>query len=270
MAAPRALWKGYLKLGNITFTVKLASAVTEASKIRLRTLNRKTRQPVKAVYVDEETGEPVEREDQVKGYELDKGEYLLIEPEEIDKLKKAGEHKLEIDGFVDRSSVSSLYREKPYYVTPGDRLASEPYGLIRAALENEHVSAVGRIVMQQRERSALLESLGGGLVVTLLRQANEIVADKNYFEKIPEARTDPELADIAGMLIDRKKTHFNPSSFTDRYEDALVAMLEAKKKGKKPPKAAPRPKENVVNLAAILKKSLAQEGGDRKKRRKAA
>lgn len=270
MAAPRAMWKGYLKLGNITFTVKLAGAVTEAGKIHFRTLNRKTRQPVKAIYVDEETGEPVEREDQLKGYELGKGEYLLIEPEEIDKLKKAGEHRLEIDGFVDRSAVSSLYREKPYYLIPGDRLASEPYELIRAALENERVSAVGRIVMQQRERSVLIESLGGGMVVTLLRQANEVVAEKNYFEKIPEARLDPELGDIAGMLIDRKKTHFDPSSFTDRYEDALVAMLEAKKKGKKPPKAAPRPKENVVNLAALLKKSLAQEAGDKKKRRKAA
>jgi DNA end-binding protein Ku len=269
MAAPRALWKGYLKLGNITFTVKLAGAVSEAGKIRFRTLNRKTRQPVKAVYVDEETGEPVERQDQVKGYELDNGEYLLIEPEEIDKLKKAGEHRLEIDGFVDRSSVSSLYREKPYYLFPGDRLASEPYELIREALENEHVGAIGRIAMQQRERSILVESLGGGLVVTLLRQANEIVAEKNYFEKIPKATIDPELAEIAGMLIDRKKTHFEPSSFTDRYEDALVAMIEAKKKGKKPPKAAPRPKENVVNLAALLKKSLAQEH-EPKKRRKAA
>jgi DNA end-binding protein Ku len=254
------LWKGYLKLGNITCAVKLAGAVTESGKIHFRMLNRKNRTPVKAIYVDQETEQPVERDQQVKGYELDKGEYLLIEPDEIEKLKTAGEHRLQIDGFVDRSSVSSVYREKPYYLLPGDRVASEPYALIHAALRDKAMDAVGRIVMQQRERSVLVEPLDGGLVVTLLRQANEVVADKQFFEGIPKGKVDPDVADIAGMLIDRKAAHFDPSSFEDRYEDALTAMIDAKSKGKKLPKAAPpKPREKAASLASLLKKSLQQE-----------
>jgi DNA end-binding protein Ku len=260
VAAARALWKGYLKLGNITCSVKLAGAVSEAGKIHFRTLNRKNRLPVKAIYIDQETEEPVERDQQVKGYEVDKGEYLLIEPAEIDRLKTAGEHRLDIDGFVDRASVSSVYREKPYYLLPGDRLASEPFALIQAALSARKMDAIGRIVMQQRERSVLIEPLDEGLVVTLLRQANEVVADKQFFEGIPKGKPDPELAEIAGMLIERKAAHFDPSSFDDRYEEALAAMIEAKRTGKKPPKAAtPKPRENTVNLASLLKRSLAQE-----------
>jgi DNA end-binding protein Ku len=260
VAAPRALWKGFLKLGSITCAVKLVGAVSEAGKIHFRTLNRKTRQPVKAIYVDEETGDPVERDEQVKGYELEKGEFLLVEPEEITRLKKAGEHRLDIDGFVDRASVSSIYREKPYYLLPGDRLANEPYALIKAALEGEGVDAIGRVVMQQRERSVLVEPMDGGLVMTLLRQANEVVADKQIFDGIPKGEVDPELGEIAAMLIDRKAASFDPADFEDRYENALAAMLEARKKGKKPPKPAPKPREKVANLASLLKKSLEQEG----------
>jgi DNA end-binding protein Ku len=139
-------------------------------------------------------------------------------------------------------------------------VASEPYALIHAALRDKAMDAVGRIVMQQRERSVLVEPLDGGLVVTLLRQANEVVADKQFFEGIPKGKVDPDVADIAGMLIDRKAAHFDPSSFEDRYEDALAAMIDAKSKGKKLPKAAPpKPREKAASLASLLKKSLQQE-----------
>jgi len=273
VAVPRAQWKGFMKLGSITCAVKLTGAVTESSKIRFRTLNRKTRQPVRAVYVDESTNEIVDRDQQVKGFEIDKNEYIIVEPDEIERLKKAGEHRIEIDGFVDRSSVSSVYRGKPYYLYPAEKLASDPYALIRTALEKNKVDAIGRIVMLQRERSVLIEPLDGGLVVTLLRKANEVVSDAEAFDGIPKSKVDPDLAEIAAMLIDRKRTHFDPSKFTDRYEDALIEMLEAKKKGKKPPKhAASQPRSNVTNLAALLKKSLAHEAADKGKgqRRKAA
>jgi DNA end-binding protein Ku len=161
VSVPRAQWKGFMKLGSITCAVKLTGAVTEASKIRFRTLNRKSRQPVRAVYVDEGTDEVVDRDQQVKGFEVDKNEYLIVEPGEIQRLKKAGEHRIEIDGFVDRSSVSSIYREKPYYLYPADKLAVDPYALICAALEENKVDAIGRIVMLQRERSVLIEPLDG-------------------------------------------------------------------------------------------------------------
>jgi DNA end-binding protein Ku len=261
MAAPRAMWKGFLKLESITCGVKLAGATSESSKLRFRTLNRKNRQPIKSEYRDDETDKTVERDEQVKGYELGDGEFLSIEPAEIEKLKKAGEHRLDIDGFVPEASVSSVYLEKPYYLYPADRVAGEPFALIRDAMAKKKVAAIGRLVMQQRERSVLIEPRDAGMVLTLLRQANEVADEGKFFEGLKKQKIDAELLDIATMLIDRKRTHFDPSKFEDRYENALIEMVEAKKKGKKPPtKAVSRPKQNVVNLASLLKKSLQQEG----------
>jgi DNA end-binding protein Ku len=262
VAAPRAMWKGFLKLGSITCGIKLAGATTESSKIRFRTLNRKNRQPIKSEYRDDETDKTVERDEQVKGYELGDGEFLIIEPAEIEKLKKAGEHRLDIDGFVPEASVSSVYLEKPYYLYPADRISGEPFALIRDAIARKKVAALGRLVMQQRERSVLIEPRDDGMVLTLLRQANEVADEGKFFGGLKKQKIDAELLDIATMLIDRKRAHFDPSKFEDRYENALIEMLEAKKKGKKPPaRAVPRPRENVVNLASLLKRSLQQDGG---------
>jgi DNA end-binding protein Ku len=259
--APRAIWKGFLKLGVVSCGVKLVGATSEAGKIHFRILNRKDRLPVKSAYIDEGTGKLVETEDQVKGYETDKGEFLLIEPDEIKALKLQTEHTVDIDGFVEKASVDPVYFEKPYYMIPADAASAEAFAVIREALARKKMAAMACIVLYQRTHYALIEPKDKGMLMTTLRNYNEVVAASSAFEGLKKIKVDKDMAEIASMIIDKKRTSFDPSSFEDTYENALIAMIEAKRKGKKLPKAAPRPKENVVNLMEVLKKSLAQEGG---------
>jgi DNA end-binding protein Ku len=258
-AAPRAVWKGYLKLGAVSCGVKLVGETSEADKIRFRVLNRKDKLPVKSAYLDESTGDPVETEDQVKGYETDKGEFLLLEPDEIKALKLQTEHTLDIDGFIDKTSVEPVYLEKPYYLIPADAPSTEAFTVIREALEKKKVAALACIVLYQRTRHVVIEPQGQGMLMTTLRNHNEVVAASSAFDGLKKVKVDKDMADIASMIMGKMTTKFDPTKFDDTYEDALIAMIEAKRKGKKPPKAAPRPKENVVNLMDVLKKSLAKE-----------
>ncbi|MGN6771925.1 MAG: Ku protein [Rhizobiaceae bacterium] len=259
-SAPRAVWKGYLKLGAVSCGVKLVGATSEAGKIHFRILNRKDKLPVKSAYVDEGTGDTVESEDQVKGYETDRGEYLLFDPDEIKALKLQTEHTLDIDGFVDKASVDPVYFEKPYYLIPADAPSNEAFAVIREALEKKKVAALACVVLYQRTHHVLIEPDGKGMLMTTLRNHNEVAAASSAFDGLKKVKVDKEMSEIATLIIDKKQTTFDPSKFEDRYEDALAAMIEAKRKGKKPPKATPKPKENVVNLMDVLKKSLAKEG----------
>jgi DNA end-binding protein Ku len=259
--APRAVWKGFLKFGAVSCAVKLTGATSEAEKVRFRTLNRKTRNPVKMSYVDEVTGEPVEREGQIKGYELGDDEYLQIEEEEIKQLKVASEHTLEIDKFVERAAVENIWLEKPYYIYPADRMAQEPYAIIREALRRKKMGGLANLVLYQRERPVLVEPLGKLLLMTTMRYENQVVAAKDVFGDMKKVKIDPEMAEIATMIVDKKVGRFDPAAFEDRYENALLDLIRAKQAGKKPPKPTAAPRENVVNLADVLRKSLEKEGG---------
>ncbi|QND68893.1 Ku protein [Mesorhizobium loti] len=260
MVAPRAAWKGFLKVGSVTCGVKIIGATSEASKIHFKILNRKDGLPVKSVYADEKTGKTVESEDQVKGFEVEKDEFLQIEPDDIKALKLTSDHTLEVGEFVAINEIDTRYLEKPYYLIPADGAAVEAYGVIRDAMKNKGVAARSCIVLYQRGREVVIQPYGKGMVMTELRNHNEMVSENSVFDGLTKAKYDPELLEIAGMLIDKKVTAFDPSKFADTYEDALIAMIDAKRKGKAPPKAVPKPKENVINLAEVLKKSLMQEG----------
>lgn len=260
MVAPRAAWKGFLKVGSVTCGVKIVGATSEASKIHFKILNRKDGLPVKSIYADEKTGKPVDPEDQVKGFEVENDEFLHIEPEDIKALKLTSDHTLEVGEFVEIDQIDTRYLEKPYYLIPADGAAVEAYGVIRDAMKNKRVAARSCVVLYQRGREVLIQPYGKGMVMTELRNHNEMVSEDSVFGGLTKAKYDPELLDIAGMLIDKKVTTFDPSKFEDTYEDALIAMIDAKRKGKAPPKPAPRPKENVIDLADVLKKSLKQEG----------
>ncbi|QKC85375.1 Ku protein [Mesorhizobium sp. NZP2077] len=260
MVAPRAAWKGFLKVGSVTCGVKIVGATSEASKIHFKILNRKDGLPVKSVYADEKTGKTVESEDQVKGFEISKDEFLQIEPDDIKALKLTSDHTLEVGEFVAINEIDTRYLEKPYYLIPADGAAVEAYGVIRDAMKNKGVAARSCIVLYQRGREVVIQPYGKGMVLTELRNHNEMVSEDSVFDGLTMAKYDPDLLEIAGMLIDKKVTTFDPSKFEDTYEDALIAMIDAKRKGKAPPKAAPKPKENVINLAEVLKKSLKQEG----------
>ncbi|WP_348625832.1 MULTISPECIES: Ku protein [unclassified Mesorhizobium] len=260
MAAPRAAWKGFLKVGSVTCGVKIVGATSEASKIHFKILNRKDGLPVRSVYADEETGKLVDAADQVKGFEIAKDEFLQIEPDDIKALKLTSKHTLEVGEFVSIDDIDTRYLEKPYYLIPADGAAIEAYGVIRDAMKNKGVAARSCVVLYQRGREVLIQPYGKGMVMTELRNHNEMVSESTVFDGLAKQKYDPDLLEIAGMLIDKKVTTFDPSKFEDTYEDALIAMIDAKRKGKKLPKPAPRPQENVINLAEVLKKSLKQEG----------
>ncbi|WP_348524276.1 MULTISPECIES: Ku protein [unclassified Mesorhizobium] len=260
MAAPRAAWKGFLKVGSVTCGVKIVGATSEASKIHFKILNRKDGLPVRSVYADEETGKLVDAADQVKGFEIEKDEFLQIEPDDIKALKLTSKHTLEVGEFVSIDDIDTRYLEKPYYLIPADGAAIEAYGVIRDAMKNKGVAARSCVVLYQRGREVLIQPYGKGMVMTELRNHNEMVSESTVFDGLAKQKYDPDLLEIAGMLIDKKVTTFDPSKFEDTYEDALIAMIDAKRKGKKLPKPAPRPQENVINLAEVLKKSLKQEG----------
>ena len=259
--AARAVWKGFLKLGAVTCGVKLTGATSEAEKVHFRTLNRKSGLPVKSRYIDEATGKPVERDDQIKGYEIENGDFVLIEPEEIKQLKVESEHTLVIEGFVDKATVQSLYLEKPYYLYPADKASTEAFAVVREAMKRKKRIGTAVIVLYQRERLVIVEPHGNGMIMTTLRNHNEIIAANTVFDDIGKLDVDPEMAEIASLIIEKKVTKFDPSKFEDRYENALIELISAKRAGKKPPKAAPAPKENVINLADVLRKSLEKEGG---------
>lgn len=268
--ALRAVWKGFLKFGAVTCGIKLINAASESEKISFRILNRKDRLPVKSAYIDEVTGDPVAADDQIKGYELPSGEYLLIEPDDIKKLKPSTEHTLEVSETIELKAIDQRFLDKPYYVVPADALSEEPYAVISAALKKKNAAARASIVLYQRGREVVIRPHSDGLMMTTLRNAKDIVSEKAILEGIQVPKTDAEMVEIATLLIDKKIGRFDPSKFEDRYENALVEMIEAKKAGKKPPKPASAPKENVVNLADILRKSLEKEGIAADKARKPA
>lgn len=262
MVAPRAAWKGFLRVGSVSCGVKIVGVVTEAEKIRFNILNRKTGNRVNSVYADEVTGDIVPADEQVKGWEADKNDFIPIDAEEISKLKLTSEHTLDVDEFVPISEIDTRYLEKPYYLIPADKPSIEAFAVLRDAMKSKKMAARSCVVMYQHGHEIVIQPYGEGMLLTWLRPHSEMADEVSVFEGIPTGKQDPELLEIAGMLIDKKLTDFDPSMFEDRYEEALIELIDAKRKGKKPPKAAPAPKpKNVVNLAEVLRKSLEQEGG---------
>lgn len=260
-AAPRAAWKGYLKIGSVSCGVKIVGVVTEAEKIRFNVLNRETGNRVRSVYVDEATKKEVPADQQQKGWEADKDEFIAIDPEEIKALKASSEHTLDIECFVPIKDIDSRYLEKPYYVIPADKVSLESFAVLREAMEETGMAARSCVVMYQRDHDVVIQPYGKGMLLSWLRPHSYIVSEKDIFDDIPAGKLDKDLIDVASMLIDKKLTEFDPSHFEDKYEEALAELIDAKRKGKKLPKRkVEKPKENVVNLAEVLRKSLEREG----------
>ncbi|RWD03058.1 MAG: Ku protein [Mesorhizobium sp.] len=259
--APRPAWKGYLKLSLVTCAIELTNVVTHAEKVSFRILNRKTGNTVKRIYVDAETGKPLEEGDEIKGYEVEDGEFIHIEEDEIEAVQIESSHTMSLDGFVDKSSIRQIYLDTPYYVSPADKVSEEAFAVIRDAMAGKKMAGLARIVLYQRERPVVIEPLGKGMVLTTLRYDNTVRQPDSVFGDIKPVKTDDEMIDLAEHIIDRKGAKFDPSKFDDRYEDALLELIRARKAGRKAPKAKAPPKpSNVVNLFDALKKSLNAEG----------
>jgi DNA end-binding protein Ku len=259
---PRPSWKGYLKLSLVSCPVALYPAATTTERIRFNTLNRKTGNRVKRQFIDAETGEVVENEDQVRGYEIARGQYITIENDELSAIALESTHTIDIESFAPRSSIDERYLDMPYYIAPDDRVAQEAFAVIRETMRKKKMVGIARVVLQRRERILMIEPLGKGLLATSLRYGNEVCQADAYFDDVPDIKLSDEMIDLASHIIERKQAPFNPSQFNDRYEEAMVELIKSKQAGV-PLQSAPAPEPaNVINLMDALRRSVAE--GERK------
>ena len=260
--AARASWKGYLKLSLVSCAVQLYPASTSKERVSFHMLNRETGHRLKRLLVDSETGDPVESEDQIKGYEIGKRQYIQIEDEEIESVAIESTHTIDIESFVPRDEIDQTYFDSPYYLAPDGKVAEEAFAVIRDAMREKNVVGLGRVVLYRRERIIKLEPRDKGLVAMTLRYPYEVRADDEVFDQIPDVKVDDDTLDLATHIIERKLTHFDPARFEDRYQNALLEIIKAKAANKPAPKLdAPKP-SNVVNLMDALRKSIAAETGE--------
>jgi DNA end-binding protein Ku len=258
--APRANWKGYLKLSLVSCAVALYPASRTTGRISFHTLNRKTGNRLRRQMFDPDTGDVVETEDQAKGYEVAKGQYVVVDDEELDAIALESTHTIDIESFVPRAEIDEVYYDSPYYLAPDDRVAQEAFAVIREAMQRHDVVGLARVVLYRRERIVMIEPRGKGLFVATLRYPYEVREDDAYFDEIPDVKIEPDMLDLATHILDRMAGHFDPSKFEDRYETALMELIEAKRAGKKPPVVSEGKPSNVINLMDALRKSA--RGGE--------
>jgi DNA end-binding protein Ku len=265
--APRAYWKGYLKLSLVSCPIALYPAASTSERVSFHRINKKTGNRLKQQNVDSESSEPVEKEDVGRGYEVANGQYIPVEDEELEKIQIESTHTIEIDSFVPRDEIDERYIDSSYYIAPTDKVGQEAFAVIRDAIRDRNLVGLGRVVLTRRERVMMLEAFDKGLLATSLRYANEVREAGVYFEDIPELKLPKEMSDLAGHIIDTKASHFDPKKFEDHYENALVELLRTKQAGRviEPIRdEAPAP-QRVINLMDALRASLGTEAGAAKK-----
>jgi DNA end-binding protein Ku len=258
--AYRPTWQGHLKLSLVTCPVALYTAVNSGGDVHFNLINPKTNNRIKMITTDPDTG-PVDRADLVKGYEIAKGEYILVSQDEIDAVKLESTKTIEIERFVPDDEIDRLYWDNPYFLSPDGKLAQEAFGVIRTAMEKAGQIALGRVVIGTRERILALEPRGKGILAYTIRTDAEVRNPDEIFGGITDKPADPAMIAIAEKIIEQLEGPFDPSRFVDRYEEALKAMIEDKRKGHKPAKVAEPEDTNVVDLMAALRASLGAKGG---------
>ena len=257
--APRSFWRGYLRLSLVTCPVAMLPATSESEKVRFHTLNRETGNPVQARYVDAETGKPVDDEDQVKGYERQEDDYVMLEDEELDAAGLESTRTIDIDSFVPADSVGWIWYDTPHFLIPEEKIGEEAFSVIREAMLASDTHAVSRVVLYNRERAVLLEPRDTGMVLWTLRYGDEVRDPKPYFGGIAEKKADPEEKRLLMNLIDRHKRRWGPELAKDPVQEALLDMIAARQKhAKRTRKKETAPtRDNVIDLMAALKRSLA-------------
>lgn len=259
---PRSSWKGYLKLSLVSCAVALYNASSSSERVSFNTLNRKTGNRLKQNMVDSVSGEPVDTADRVKGYQVAKGQYVMVEDTEIEALKIESTRTIEIETFVPAAEIDEIYLDSPYYLAPDDKVAEEAFAVIREAMTRKKMVGIGRIVLARRERMLMLQPRDKGMLATTLRYPYEVRQGGEVFDEISDVKLPGEMLDIAQEIINRMSGHFEPDSFADRYEEAVVAMLRAKQQGQTFSVPEPSQPANVVNIMDALKKSLEAAGGE--------
>jgi DNA end-binding protein Ku len=255
--APRAYWKGSLKLSLVSCPIALYPATTSVEKTHFHMINKETGHRLKQQMVDAETGDVVEGDRKARGYELKKGEYVEVEREELDAVQIESSHTIDIDSFVPEDEIDKRYLNHPYYIVPDGKAGVDAFAVIRDAMKNKDRVALARIVLTNREHIIAIEPLGKGLLGTTLRYPYEVRDEHQYFDDIPSPKISRDMIELASHILDTKAAHFDPSKFKDEYENALKTLVKRKAAGK--PVKAVGPEErpsNVINLMDALKQSL--------------
>ena len=221
MVAPRANWKGFIKFGEVACPVALYTAASSSERIAFNTLNRRTGNRVKREFIDSETGDPVERDAQVKGYEIENGQYIVLEPDEVAAAVPHSDKTLKIDAFIPCSEIDSVYFDKPYYLAP-DRMGTDAFVLLRDGMKRAKVAAIARTVLFRRLRTVLIRPHGKGLIATTLNFDYEVRSSAEAFEELPDLKIEGEMLEFAEHIIGTKKGTFDASTFDDRYEAAVA------------------------------------------------
>ncbi|HZV07578.1 MAG TPA: Ku protein [Gemmataceae bacterium] len=274
--APRANWKGFLRLSLVTCPVALYPATSESEKISFNQLNRATGHRIKYLKVDADTGEEVPNEDIVKGYMLDKDVFVEVSKEELEDIALESTRTIDIDEFVDKAEIDPRYLIRPYYLRPDGKVGHDAFAVIRETIKEMNKVAIGRVVLTNREHIIALEPLDKGLVGTLLRYPYEVRSEAEYFDEIQDVKVTKDMLDLAKHIVNQKSGRFEPEKFEDHYETALVDLINRKRSGKPiTPKERPAA-SNVVDLMEALRRSVGQEaapakaGKQAKKPRKAS
>jgi DNA end-binding protein Ku len=265
--APRAYWKGYLKLSLVSCPIALFPASSEREKISFHQLHKQTGNRIKYRKVDADTGDEVESADIIKGYEVGKGQYLQLDPEELEAIAIESKRTIDIDEFVPRKEIDELYFNNPYYIVPDGEVGQQAFAVIREAIRQEGMVAIGKVVFTSREHIIALEARDKGLLGVTLRYPYEVRKEEEYFDDIPDEKLPKDMLDLAKHIVDSKKAEWKPERFKDQYEDALKELLKKKQSGQKIEAPSEREPSKAVNLMDALRRSVETEraGGERRK-----
>jgi DNA end-binding protein Ku len=254
--APRAYWKGYLKLSLVSCPVALFPASSEREKISFNQINKKTGNRIRYRKVDAETGGEVDSSDIIKGYEVGKGQYIEIEPEELEAIAIESKRTIEIDEFVPKKEIDELYLNSPYYLVPDGEVGQQAFAVIREAIRKEGMVALGRVVFTSREHVIALEPRGKGLLGVTLRYPYEVRKEDEYFDDIPDEKIPKDMLELASHIVETKAGHFEPEKFEDQYEDALKELIQKKQSGQPIERPERREPSKVINLMDALRRSV--------------
>src|SRR5215510_9250181 len=268
--APRAYWKGFLRLSLVSCPIQLFPATSEREKVSFNQINAETGNRIRYRKVDEHSGEEVEQQNIVKAYQVEKGHYIEISDEELEAVALESKKTIEIDEFVPRSEIDELYYMRPYYIVPDGDVGQEAFAVIRESIAKMNKVAIGRVVLTTREHVIAMESRGKGLMGTLLRYPYEVRDEKEYFDDIPAGHVTKDMIELAKHIVQTKSGHFNPDKFEDHYESALRELLKKKQAGVEIRPEKPREPSKVINLMDALRRSVEGERATETTKRAAA
>jgi DNA end-binding protein Ku len=268
--AARANWKGFLKVGELVCPVALYTAASTSERISFHMLNRATGHRLHREFIDSETGKPVERDDQVKGYETGEKDYIVLAPEEVASAVPQSDKTMDIGAFIACSEIDDLYFDKPYYLTPADRHGQEVFTLIREGMKSQKVAALAETVLFRRVRTLIIRAHGEGLIATTLNYDYEVRSAEDAFSEVPDRKLKGEMLELAEHIIKTKRGRFDPKTFDDRYDAALAEVVKAKMEGRKIKPARPKAEGKVIDLMEALRQSAGKTKKTAPKRKPAA